>query len=246
MIYVFDRVENIVGKRENAFPLFPQGFLQLSFWGSLAIEIIDRKQSSIYWNHRKKRRKPWNFPFSNRPSLYLWHFYLWHFYLWYFYRFGSDIFTYGNFTSDIFTYGNFTSGIFTAHRGDILLSANAFGFGQFKNLLFSKESMTRTKKKKNFVGKEPSHNQQHLIQQCFPSNQGHRSIFSFVQSFNPFPHNDTFWHLWETSLLKTLWEKEKLFSTRLDNFMPFSSNLKLSSANPLSLEESKICRLVMG
>ena len=30
-MYVFDRVENIVGKGENAFPLFPQGFLQLSF-----------------------------------------------------------------------------------------------------------------------------------------------------------------------------------------------------------------------
>ena len=58
MIYVFDRVENIVGKGENAFPLFPQGFLQLSFWGSLAIEITDRKQSSIYWNNWKKRRKP--------------------------------------------------------------------------------------------------------------------------------------------------------------------------------------------
>ena len=27
---------------------------------------------------------------------------------------------------------------------------------------------------------------------------------------NPFPHNDTFWRPWETSLLKTLWEKEKL------------------------------------
>ena len=32
----------------------------------------------------------------------------------------------------------------------------------------------------------------------------------------------------------------------LDNFLPFSSNLKLSSANSFSLEESKICRLVMG
>ena len=41
--------------------------------------------------------------------------------------------------------------------------------------------MTRTKKK--FAGKEQSHNQQHLIQQCFPSNQGQRSIFSFVVSF---------------------------------------------------------------
>ena len=31
--------------------------------------------------------------------------------------------------------------------------------------------------------------------------------------FNPFPHNDTFWRLWKTSLLKTLWEKEKLLVT---------------------------------
>ena len=30
---------------------------------------------------------------------------------------------------------------------------------------------------------------------------------------NPFPHNDTFWRPWETSLLKTLWEKEKLLVT---------------------------------
>ena len=37
-----------------------------------------------------------------------------------------------------------------------------------------------------------------------------------------------------------------VFSTHLDNFLPFLSNLKLSSANSLSLEESKICRLVMG
>ena len=28
-----------------------------------------------------------------------------------------------------------------------------------------------------------------------------------------FPHNDTFWRPWETSLLKTLWEKEKLLIT---------------------------------
>ena len=37
-----------------------------------------------------------------------------------------------------------------------------------------------------------------------------------------------------------------VFSTPLDNFLPFSSNLKLSSANYFSLEESKICHLVMG
>ena len=30
---------------------------------------------------------------------------------------------------------------------------------------------------------------------------------------NPFPHYDTFWRPWETSLLKTLWEKEKLLIT---------------------------------
>ena len=55
------------------------------------------------------------------------------------------------------------------------------------------------------------------------------------------------------NLLKTLWEKERIispfptvFSIHLDNFLPFLSNLKLLSANSFSLEESKICRLVMG
>ena len=37
-----------------------------------------------------------------------------------------------------------------------------------------------------------------------------------------------------------------MFSTGLDNFLPFSSNLKLSSAKSFNLEESKICHLVMG
>ena len=36
--------------------------------------------------------------------------------------------------------------------------------------------------------------------------------------FNPFPHNDTFWRLRETSLLKTLWEKEKLLVTNNFSF----------------------------
>ena len=40
--------------------------------------------------------------------------------------------------------------------------------------------------------------------------------------FNPFLHNDTFWRTWETSLLKTLWEKEKLLVT--SNFS-FSHNV---------------------
>ena len=35
-------------------------------------------------------------------------------------------------------------------------------------------------------------------------------------------------------------------SIRLDNFLSFSSSLKLSSAQSYSLEESQICRLVMG
>ena len=38
----------------------------------------------------------------------------------------------------------------------------------------------------------------------------------------------------------------KLFSTRVKNFLPFSSNLKLSSANSFSLEESKFCRVGKG
>ena len=37
-----------------------------------------------------------------------------------------------------------------------------------------------------------------------------------------------------------------LITTRFDNLLQFSSNLKLLSANTFSLEESKICRLEMG
>ena len=37
-----------------------------------------------------------------------------------------------------------------------------------------------------------------------------------------------------------------VFSTRLGNFLSFSSSLKLSSANSLRLEGSKICRLGKG
>ena len=38
------------------------------------------------------------------------------------------------------------------------------------------------------------------------------------RSFNSFPHNDTFWRPLETSLLKTLWEMEKLLVTRNFSF----------------------------
>ena len=37
-----------------------------------------------------------------------------------------------------------------------------------------------------------------------------------------------------------------VFSTCLENFLPLSSNLKLSSAKSLSLEESKFCCLGKG
>ena len=56
---------------------------------------------------------------------------------------------------------------------------------------------------------------------------------------NPFPNKPWFLLVCSTSLLKTLWEKEKLlvlsnfsfstvFSTRLENFLQFSSNFSLT------------------
>ena len=44
------------------------------------------------------------------------------------------------------------------------------------------------------------------------------ATFPFV--LNPFPHDDTFWCPWETSLLKTLWEKEKLLIMSNFSFTP--------------------------
>ena len=38
-------------------------------------------------------------------------------------------------------------------------------------------------------------------------------------------------------------KSHRMFSTHLKKFLALSSNYKLSSANSLSLEESKICRL---
>ena len=75
--------------------------------------------------------------------------------------------------------------------------------------------------------------------------------------FVPFPNKPWFLRVCRKSLLKTLWEKEKLvitsnfsfpsmFSTCLRNFLPFTSNLKLSSANSFSLVEPIICRLGKG
>ena len=75
---------------------------------------------------------------------------------------------------------------------------------------------------------------------------------------NPFLNKPSFLRVCSTSLLKTLWELDKLlvtsnfypfprvFSTLLENFLPYLSNLKLMSANSFSLEESKICCLGKG
>ena len=63
---------------------------------------------------------------------------------------------------------------------------------------------------------------------------------SFINPSHPFPNKNWFLCVCSSSLLKTLLEKEKLFvtinfsffptvfSTHLENFLPFSSNLKLS------------------
>ena len=88
---------------------------------------------------------------------------------------------------------------------------------------------------------------------CFQTPSFHKKV-----TFNPFPNKPWFIRVCHTSLLKTLWEKEKLlkkraispfptvFSTLSERSRPFSSNLKLSSANSFSLEGSKICRLGKG
>ena len=69
-----------------------------------------------------------------------------------------------------------------------------------------------------------------------------RLKFVILERVNP--HN-TFWRPWETSRLKTLWEKEKLlvtisplptvFSAHSKNFLLFSWNLKLSSADSFKI-----------
>ena len=77
------------------------------------------------------------------------------------------------------------------------------------------------------------------------------------KNVTPFPNKPWILCVCSTGLLKTLWEKNKLFaasnfsfshsfSSRFENILPMSSNLKLSSANSFSLEKSKICRLGMG
>ena len=72
--------------------------------------------------------------------------------------------------------------------------------------------------------------------------------------FNPFPNKPCFLRVCCKSLLKTLWEKEKLLVTSnfsfphsvFYSFRKLSANLKLLSANSFSLDESKICRFGKG
>ena len=60
---------------------------------------------------------------------------------------------------------------------------------------------------------------------------------------NPFPHNDAFWRVWEKSLLKTLWEKEKLptmFSTLSKTGIIIFVTFNLWSSDAFNLDQSKI------
>ena len=77
-----------------------------------------------------------------------------------------------------------------------------------------------------------------------------------MTSLNPFPNKPWFLCVCSRSLENSVGKGEiarseqspfpTLFSTRLKNFPPFSSNLKLLSAKSFSLEESKICCLGKG
>ena len=111
----------------------------------------------------------------------------------------------------------------------------------------------------NIVGKEENAGYQHFL--LFPQyfqkffflhcvKSRHR-VLTHSHTMTPFdaPEKQAFWKhcgkrrncsLWAISPFPTV------FSTRLDNFLPFLSYLILSSANSFSLEESKICHLVMG
>ena len=63
---------------------------------------------------------------------------------------------------------------------------------------------------------------------------------------NPFPNKPWFLRVCSTNPFENTEEKGEIASidfTLLENFLPFSSNVKLSSANAFSLEKSKICRL---
>ena len=77
-----------------------------------------------------------------------------------------------------------------------------------------------------------------------------KSIFSgslkhgiILLRINPFQNKPRFLRVGSTTQNEQFLLFPTVFSTLLNNSLPFSSNLKLSSANSFSLEESEICRL---
>ena len=92
-----------------------------------------------------------------------------------------------------------------------------------------------------------------MFSKVIPVSADKNEIFRNGSIVNPFPNKSLFLPVCSASLLKTLWEKEKLLVTSnfsfshsvfypFVDFSPFTRNLKLSSANSLSLEDSKTCR----
>ena len=79
------------------------------------------------------------------------------------------------------------------------------------------------------------------------------STLSMTTQINPFPNKSCFLHVCSTSLLKTLWEKEKLFVMTNFTFShsvsyPFEELssifikfFNLSYVTSFNLEESRIC-----
>ena len=93
----------------------------------------------------------------------------------------------------------------------------------------------------------------HLFPQCFPKAFFFNMLkcVYMVEIVNPFPHNNTFWRIWERSLLKTLWEKEKFLVQAISPFPTMFSTLSateiiifvtfnLSSANAVNSVWPKI------
>ena len=71
------------------------------------------------------------------------------------------------------------------------------------------------------------------------------SIIVYHFLFYPFPKKPWILHVCSTSLENTMGKRE-IARNSFENFSPFSSNLKLSTANSFSLEESAFCRLGKG
>ena len=85
-------------------------------------------------------------------------------------------------------------------------------------------------------------------------NAAHQLFLLVPQCFNPFQKSPGFYMSAVQGFSKHFRQRRQcslramspfptVFSTCLKNFPPYSSNLKLSSANSFSFEESKICRL---